>query len=103
MTPGHDRVPADDPPGGDRRAQKPVRPVGLGDHQKARSLLVEPVDHPCPLRLALARETAPTPQQGVHERAGPVPGCRVHDHPGGLVHHQKRVIFVDNAHRDVFA
>src|SRR5450759_5050505 len=56
MTPGHDRVSPDHPAGSDRRAQNPVRPVGLGHHQEARGLLVEAVDHPGPLRLALGRE-----------------------------------------------
>src|ERR1700681_2529021 len=53
VTPGHDRVAADYPPGSDRRAQKPVRPVGFGHYQEPGGLLVEAVDHSGSLRLSV--------------------------------------------------
>ncbi len=52
MTPGHHRIPPDHPPGGNRRAQKPVRAVGFCHHEEPRCLLVEPVHHSGALRLS---------------------------------------------------
>ena len=43
----------------------------------------------------------PQPQQRVHERARPVPGRRVGDEAGRLVHDEDVVVTVDDDERDV--
>ena len=103
VSPGHHRVATGDPPRRDRRAQETVGPIRFCNDQQSRSLLVEAVDHPRPLRLALPRQVATPPQQGVDERSRPVAGGRVDDHPRRLVDNEKRIVLVDDLDRDVLA
>src|SRR5258706_15017458 len=88
MTPGHGRVAADHPAGGDRRTQKPVRPVGFCHYQEAGGLLVEAVHHAGPRRLPLRRKSPPPPPDGIKESAAPVSGDGVHQPARPLCPHR---------------
>ena len=103
MTPGHHGIAPDDPPGGDRGAQKTVRAVGLGDYKQAGRLLVQPMDHSGSFGLALRGKSSPAPQQGVDECPAPIAGSRVHHHARRLVDDQECLILVHDAYRNVFA
>ncbi len=80
--------------------------IGLGDHDQAAGLLVQPMHD---ARAADTRDRserlpaiAGAAEQGVHQRAGPVAGARVHDEASGLVHDQHRVVLVCHPQRDRF-
>src|SRR4051812_14263370 len=87
VSPGHHRVAPLDPPGGDGAAQKPVGAVRLGDDKEPGGLLVEPVDHTRAFGVAFLRQLSAPAEQGVDQRAAPVPRGGVHPHPGRLVYH----------------
>src|SRR2546423_598554 len=103
MTPRHQRIAADHPAVSDRRAQKSVGAVTFGHDEQSGCLLVEAMDHAGPLRVTLLCQTAAPPQQRIHQRAAPVSGCRVDDHSSWLVHHQQRIVLVDEADWDILA
>ncbi len=100
MAPGHHRIAPDDPAGGYRRAQKPVRAVGFCHHEQSRGLLVETVHHSGSLRLSFTRQCPTPPEQSVHEGATPVTRRGVDDHPGRLVDHEQRLVLVDDRDGD---
>jgi hypothetical protein len=102
VTPRHDRVPPDHPPGGDGSAQETVGAVRFGDDEQSGSLFVQAMDHSRPLGLALRREAAAPAQQSVHQSPAPVARRGMYDHAGRLVHDQQRFVFVDDADRNVF-
>ncbi len=102
MAPGHHGVPPDDPPGGDRRAQQPVRSIGLRDDQQAGRLLVEPVDHSGPFGLPFRGKAATSPQQRIDQGPAPVAGRGVHHHSRRFVDDKECLILVHDAYRNVF-
>lgn len=102
MTPRHQRVSSHDTPSGYGRAQQSVRTVRFGDDQQPGRLLVEAVDHTGPLGLTLGRKGAPPAQESVYEGPAPVPRGGMNHHPGGLVHDQQRLVFVDDTDGNVF-
>src|SRR5262249_50808595 len=56
-----------------------VRAVVLGHHHQARGVLVEPVhDAGTPLAADARQACAAVRDQGVDQRAGPMPGARMH-------------------------
>jgi hypothetical protein len=102
VSPRHDRVSADDPTGGQSRAQDAMRAVRFGDDQQPGSLLVQAMHHSRPMGVALRREASSAAQQGVYQSPAPVSGSRVHHHPCRLVDHEQRLVLVNDADRDVF-
>src|SRR6478736_2384893 len=74
MTPDHHRVAPLDPSGGQGAAQESVGAVGLGDDKEPGRLLVEPVDHAGPLRLALLRQRPASTKQSIYQRPAPIAG-----------------------------
>ena len=66
--------------------ERAVHRVGLGHHEQAAGVAVEPVDDARPPRVVAAGGAA---GERLRERAGRVPGARVHHHAGGLVHHDQ--------------
>ena len=60
------------------------------------------MNHSRPLGLAGVRDSSSPPQKSVHQRPGPVAGCRVNHHSGRLVHHKKGLVLEDDADRNVF-
>ena len=61
------------------------------------------MDHASALRIAFLRQRATAAQQRIDERPAPVARRRMDDHPGRLIHHQQRVVFIDDADRDILA
>ena len=80
-----------------------MRPVGFGDNEQTRGLLVEAVDDSGPFRLAFSRQAAPATQQCIDQSARPVSRGGMDDHSGRFVDHQQRVVLVDHMNWDVFA
>ena len=104
VTPRHNRVPPGDPSGGDGGAQKPMGAICFGDDQEAGRFLVEAVHYPGTLGfLALVRQAPASANQRVDERSRPVARSWMHYHAGRLVHHQQRLVLVDDRDRDVLA
>src|SRR2546425_901689 len=69
--------------------ERPVRGVGLGDHQDTRGLFVEPVDDSRSFDAADAGEIGAVVKQGVHQRAAARARAGMDRHPGGLVKDQE--------------
>src|SRR5438132_2523545 len=99
VTPDHDGIAPDHPASGNRATQYPMRSIGFGDDQEARSLLVEPVNHASPLRIALLRQVAAASHQRVDQRTAPVARRWMDHHSGGLIDHEQRFILVDDGDR----
>ena len=93
VSPGENRVPADDSPSGECGTKGPMRAIGLGDEQQSRRVLVEPVDQTLASGTAAFRERTASTFERVDESASPMTGRRMHDHPGRFVHNQNVVIF----------
>src|SRR5690606_23883902 len=76
--------------------------VGLGGDEKARSVLVEPVDDARPLDPANARQRAlAMMEEGVDQCARPVAGTGMDDEPGRLVDDDQFGILKDDLERNV--
>ena len=73
-----------------------LRGVVAGDDQQARGVAVQAVDDPRPGDAGDAAVVVAAGEQRVDQRAAPVPGRRMHDQPGGLVHDQQVVVLVDH-------
>ena len=79
--------------------------IGLGHHQQAGGIAVEPVHDPGPAdsghgaeRLATSRGSA---QQGMHQGPGRMACRRMDHHPRRLVHDQQVIVLVHDLERDV--
>jgi len=77
-----------------------VGSVVLGDDDAAAGFLVESVNDAGALFAADAGEVFAMVEQGIDERSGGIPCCRVDDHSGGFVENDKVVVFVENFQRD---
>src|SRR5437868_4758065 len=88
VTPGHDSIAPGHPPGSNRAAQKPMSPVGFSHDKESGRFLIQPVDHPRPVRLAFLRQRSAPAHEGVHQSAAPVSGGWVDHHPRWLVDYQ---------------
>ncbi|ULA59853.1 MAG: hypothetical protein LZF60_160183 [Nitrospira sp.] len=84
--------------------QGTVRVIGLGNHHHAGRFLIQPVNEPRPLfpadvgwRHAGGRKVM---QQGVHQRARPIPRRRMHHEAGLLIEHQQVGVFMENLDGD---
>jgi hypothetical protein len=81
-----------------------MRLVRLRDQDHAARVLVEPVHDAEPFRAAARGELrSAMMNQGVHQRAGPIPHRRMHDEPRLLVQRQHRVILIENLKRNRLA
>ena len=84
--------------------QSLMRRIGLGDHEQARRVLVQPMDNSRPLDAADAREAiSAVGDQGVYEGARRVSRRRVNDETRRLVDHDQIVVFIDGVERKIFA
>jgi hypothetical protein len=71
--------------------------VGLGDHQQAAGVLVDPVDDPRALHPAdPGQAVAAMGDQRVDQRVLRRARCGVDGHSGGLVDHDQCGVFVDD-------
>ncbi len=82
------------------RSQHTVGPIGLGDKQEPRCLLVESVDNALAAFAGPPGERSTAPLQRVDECAGPIPRRRMHDHSCRLVDDENIVVFVDDVQRN---
>ena len=80
--------------------QRRLGGVVAGDDQQARGVAVEAVDDARPRDARDAAVVVAARQQGVDERAPPVPGRRVDDQAGRLVDDQQVVVLVDDLDLD---
>ncbi len=81
-----------------------MRLVGLGDHQKSRGVLVEPMHDAGPLDAADARQAvAAMGDQGVDQSAGLMTRARMDDQPGGLVENDQQIILKHDVEQDDLA
>ena len=76
------------------RGERVVGGLGLGDHEQARRLLVEPVHHPGAARSADARDLGRVRQERRREGAPRVSRTRVDHHARRFVDHQHVAILV---------
>ena len=83
--------------------QPMMRPVGLGHHQKAGRILVDPVHDPRPLFAPDPRKgVAAVEQKRVHQRSRRRPRRGVDDHSGGLVDDDEVGILPHDRQGDIF-
>ena len=75
--------------------------VVLGGDDATARFLVEPVDDAGALDSADAAQFVAMMQQRVHERAGEVADCGMHDEAGGFVDHDEVAVFVEHIECDV--
>src|SRR5580704_14703946 len=84
--------------------QAPMRRVGLGDDQKSRRVLVQPVHNPRPLDPADTRQArSAMSDQSVDQRAGRMAWRWMDNEPGRLVDHDQMLVLVDDGKLDVLA
>ena len=77
-----------------------MRQIGLGDHEEAGRVLVEPVHDPGPLHPAdPGQALAAMSDQRIHERSALVTGGRVDDEARRLVDHDEVRILVHDRKR----
>ena len=81
--------------------QREMRLIGLGHHEHAAGVAVEPMHDPRPRRSPRAAERIEMKLQRAGERAGPMPLGRMNDHPRRLVDRRQTIIFVENIERDI--
>jgi len=75
-------------------------PVSFGDHEQSGSVFIQTVYDPRTDRPSDAGKIGAVMEKGVHQGAAPMTGCRVNDHTGGLVHHQKVRVFIKDIEGD---
>ena len=81
-----------------------MRGVRLGDDEKSRRILVEPVHDAGPLDPADARQARPAmADQRVDQRAGRMARRRMDDEPGRLVDHDQMLVLINHGKLDVLA
>src|SRR5580692_622762 len=89
---------------GKELGQTPMRRVRLGDDEKSRRVLVEPVHDPGPLDPADTRQArSAMSDEGVHQRAGRMAWRRMDDEPSWLVDDDQMLVLVDDGKLDVLA
>ncbi len=97
MTPHHRVVATPGGVGGELGDQRRCRLVGAGDDQQSRAAGVEAMDDARPVLITRPpRQIGEVMEEPVHERAPRMAGARVDDQPGRLVHHDDRVVDVDD-------
>ena len=81
-------------------SERQMRDVILRDDEHAARVLVEPMHDPGTRRRAagLGHDAS---DDRVHQRAGRVTVCGVHDQPRGLVHHDHILVLEEDVERDV--
>lgn len=86
MSPGENRIPADDAPRRERGAEGAMRAIGLGDEQETRGVFVEPMNQSLAPGAAAFSERAAPSFERVDQRSCPVAGRWMDDHAGRFVH-----------------
>jgi hypothetical protein len=87
--------------GGERRAERRVRAIALGDDHRAAGVLVEPVDDAGAERAADPAEVPAMKQQRVDQRAAGMSGRGMHDQAGRLVDGDQVGVLVQHGERQV--
>ena len=77
--------------------EQAVRPIGFRDDQQTRRFLVESMHDAGTFIAAFRRELPASADECVHESAGPVSWCRMHNHSGGLVNHEEVFVLEHDA------
>lgn len=91
-----------DLPGLELQTQCRMGLVILRHHQEARGILIQSMDDPRPRDSTDGRKGSAVPQESMDQRPGMMSGRRMDHQAGGLVHHDHRIVFMNNFEIDGF-